>query len=78
MFPERLEDFIDADNPIRVVDLFVDALDLRELGFKRVDPAATGRPSYHPSVLLKLYIYGTSIASNLAVAWSASASAMSS
>ena len=58
LFPERLDDFIGEDNPIRVVDLFVDALDLRELGFERVDPAATGRPSYHPAVLLKLYIYG--------------------
>ncbi|MDB5715943.1 MAG: transposase, partial [Sphingomonadales bacterium] len=46
------------DNPVRVVDAFVDALDLAELGFEGVEPAATGRPSYHPSVLLKLYIYG--------------------
>src|SRR5262249_55613167 len=45
-------------NPVRVIDAFVDALDLAELGFDSVEPAATGRPSYHPSVLLKLYIYG--------------------
>ena len=58
LFPAHLEDFICADNPVRVVDAFVDMLDLRELGFTSVDPRATGRPSYHPSVLLKLYIYG--------------------
>ena len=56
--PECLDDWIDESNPVRVIDAFVDALDLGELGFKGVEPAATGRPSYHPSVLLKLYIYG--------------------
>jgi len=58
LFPECLEDWINEDNPVRVVDVFVDELDLAQLGFVRVDPKATGRPSYHPSVLLKLYIYG--------------------
>jgi transposase len=58
LFPECLEDWIGEDNPVRVVDVFVDELDLAELGFGGVDPKATGRPSYHPSVLLKLYIYG--------------------
>ncbi|HWY03215.1 MAG TPA: IS1182 family transposase [Candidatus Acidoferrum sp.] len=58
LFPECLEDWIDADNPVRVIDAFVDRLDLADLGFVGVDPEATGRPSYHPSVLLKLYIYG--------------------
>lgn len=58
LFPERLDDWIAEDNPVRVVDVFVDELDLGGLGFDRVDPRATGRPSYHPSVLLKLYIYG--------------------
>ncbi len=58
LFPDRLEDWIGDDNPVRVVDVFVDELDLGDLGFDRVDPKATGRPSYHPSVLLKLYIYG--------------------
>ncbi len=58
MFPERLEDWIGADNPVRVIDVFVDELDLGGLGFDRVEPQATGRPGYHPSVLLKLYIYG--------------------
>ena len=58
LFPERLEDWISEDNPVRVVDVFVDELDLGGLGFDRVAPRATGRPSYHPSVLLKLYNYG--------------------
>jgi transposase len=58
LFPECLEDWISEDNPVRVVDVFVGELDLAELGFDGADPAATGRPSYHPSVLLKLYIYG--------------------
>ncbi len=58
LFPERLEDWIGDDNPVRVVDVFVDELDLAGLGFVRVEPRATGRPSYHPSVLLKLYVYG--------------------
>ena len=58
LFPECLEDWIVDDNSIRVIDVFVDELDLADLGFSGVDPEATGRPSYHPSVLLKLYIYG--------------------
>ena len=58
LFPECLEDWIGEDNPVRVVDVFVDELDLSELGFGGVTPEATGRPSYHPSMLLKLYIYG--------------------
>ncbi len=58
LFPVLLDDWIDEDNPVRVIDVFVDELDLGELGFGGVDPKATGRPSYHPSVLLKLYIYG--------------------
>jgi transposase len=58
LFPECLEDWIDENNPVQVIDVFVDELDLSELGFDGVAPEATGRPSYHPSVLLKLYIYG--------------------
>ena len=58
LLPECLEDWIDEDNPVRVIDAFVDALDLAELGFEGIEPAATGRPVYHPSALLKLYIYG--------------------
>jgi transposase len=58
LFPACLDDWVDEDNPVRVVDAFVDAIDLVELGFGGVVPEATGRPSYHPAVLLKLYIYG--------------------
>src|SRR5260370_14536468 len=58
LFPECLEDWIGEDNPVRVIDVFVEELELAGLGFSGVDPAATGRPSYHPSGLLKLYIYG--------------------
>jgi transposase len=58
LFPEYLEDWIDENNSVRVIDVFVDELDLAELGFYGVAPEVTGRPAYHPSVLLKLYIYG--------------------
>ena len=58
LFPERLEDWVGEDNPVRVIDVFVDELDLGDLGFDRVVPLWTGRPGYHPSGLLKLYIYG--------------------
>jgi transposase len=58
LFPESLEDYIAEDNAIRVVDAFVDKLDLGGLGFDRRQPSDTGRPGYHPGVLLKLYIYG--------------------
>ena len=57
-FLNACKDWIGEDNPVRVIDVFVDELDLAELGFAGVDPEATGRPSYHPSILLKLYIYG--------------------
>ena len=58
MFPEYLEDYVAEDNPIRVVDVFVDELDLAKLGFEGVLPEITGRPAYHPTTLLKIYIYG--------------------
>jgi transposase len=58
LFPECLEDWIGEDNPVRVIEVFVEELDLADLGFSRTDAEATGRPPYHPSVLLKLYIYG--------------------
>ena len=58
LLPACLEDYVEAENPVRVVEAFVDGLDLGALGFIGVDPAATGRPAYHPAVLLKLYIYG--------------------
>lgn len=56
--PECLDDWVREDNPVHVVDAFVEALDLAALGFAGVTPASTGRPAYHPAVLLKLYIYG--------------------
>ncbi|MGA8772327.1 MAG: IS1182 family transposase [Rhodomicrobium sp.] len=58
MFPAQLEDYVAEDNPVRVIDFFVDQLDLRELGFSAVDPKETGRPAYHPAVMLKIYVYG--------------------
>jgi len=58
LLPELLDDYVAEDNPVRVVDVFVDELDLALLGFTRVQPAKTGQPAYHPAVLLKLYIYG--------------------
>jgi transposase len=58
MFPEALDDYVTPDNPVRVIDAFVDAQDLKRLGFERAEPAATGRPGYSPRCLLKLYLYG--------------------
>jgi transposase len=58
LFPESLEDYIAEDNAIRVVDAFVNKLDLKQLGFDRAEPSVTGRPGYHPGTMLKLYIYG--------------------
>jgi len=58
LLPQYLDDYIAEDNPVRAVDAFVEELDLKALGFEGADPAITGRPSYHPAVLLKIYIYG--------------------
>src|SRR5580704_7751745 len=58
LFPERLEDYLSEDNPVRAIDVFVDDLDLAKLGFEGVEPEATGRPAYHPGLLLKIYVYG--------------------
>jgi len=58
LFPESLEDYIADDNPVRVIDAFVDRLDLKQLGFNRAEPSATGRPAYEPAVMLKIYVYG--------------------
>ena len=58
LMPASLDDFIGEDNPVRVIDLFVDELDLPGLGFSCAQPAVTGRPGYHPGLLRKLYIYG--------------------
>lgn len=58
LLPASLEDYVEHDNPVRLVDAFIDELDLGAIGFTSVTPAATGRPSYHPSTMLKLYLYG--------------------
>ena len=58
LLPDRLEDYVHEDNPVRVVDAFVEALDLSALGFEAVNRGAGGRPAYHPAALLKIYIYG--------------------
>lgn len=58
LFPERIDEYISEENPVRVVDAFVDELNLFELGFESAQPKSTGRPAYHPSTMLKLYIYG--------------------
>jgi transposase len=57
LFPERIDDYVAEDSPVRVVDVFIDDLDVSGLGF-RTEPNATGRPSYHPKMMLKLYVYG--------------------
>ena len=58
LLPDCLDDYVGEDNPVRIVDAFIDELDLAELGFAGVIPEATGRPSYHPVTLLKIYLYG--------------------
>jgi len=58
LFPASLEDYIADDNPVRVIDAFVDGLDLKQLGFDRAEPSETGRPGYEPAVMLKIYVYG--------------------
>lgn len=58
LFPEVLDDFISVENPVKVIDVFVNELDLESLGFQQMVPKGTGRPGYHPSTMLKLYIYG--------------------
>jgi transposase len=57
LFPERIDDYVAEDNPVRVIDVFIDDLDISGLGFK-AEPADTGRPGYHPKTMLKLYVYG--------------------
>jgi transposase len=58
LLPETIDDYVGEDNPVRVVDAFVDALDLVALGFGGVTPEETGRPGYHPATILRIYIYG--------------------
>src|SRR4029078_1532488 len=58
LLPHSLEDYVGEENPVRVVEVFIDELDLAALGFSGMTPSATGRPAYHPSTLLKIYLYG--------------------
>src|SRR5580658_7613875 len=58
LLPHSLEDYVSEENPVRVIEVFIDGLDLAALGFSGTTPAATGRPAYHPSTLLKIYLYG--------------------
>src|SRR5450432_1322620 len=58
LLPEFLDDYVSEENPVRVIDVFVDELDLAGLGFEGVVPEATGRPGNHPGLLLKIYVYG--------------------
>lgn len=58
LLPETIDEYVSEENPVRVIEAFVDALDLGSLGFERVEPKATGRPGYHPATMLKIYLYG--------------------
>src|SRR5204862_4270795 len=58
LLPHSLEDYVGEENPVRVIEVFIDELDLAALGFSGMTPAVTGRPAYHPSTLLKIYLYG--------------------
>src|ERR1700687_5691794 len=58
LLPERVEEYVSDENPVRVIDAFVGELDLAKLGFEGMCPEPTGRPGYHPSTLLKIYLYG--------------------
>ena len=58
LMPGSLDDYVTEDNPVRVVEVYIDELDLGSLGFAGVQPAVTGRPAYHPSTMLKIYLYG--------------------
>lgn len=75
LFPERLDDYIDDDNPVRIVDVFVDEPDLGELGFDGVTPAVTNRPGYQPARCSRSISTAISIASLPAADWSARRSA---
>jgi transposase len=58
LLPACLDDYVTEDNPVRVIDVLIDELDLEALGFAGVVPEVTGRPAYHPATLLKVYLYG--------------------
>ena len=79
LFPEHLDDYIAEDNPVRVIDVFVDELDLNELGFEGMAPEVTGRPAYHPGLAAQdLHLRFISTAFSPAAAWSARPSVTSS
>jgi transposase len=58
LLPERIDEYVSEDNPVRVIEAFVEVLDLARLGFARLEPNETGRPAYHPATLLRIYLYG--------------------
>ena len=58
LLPERIDEYVSEDNPVRVIEAFVEELDLARLGFARLEPNTAGRPAYHPATLLKIYLYG--------------------
>ncbi len=78
LLPEFLDDYVSDENAVRVIDVFVEELNLAALGFEGVVPEATGRPAYHPGVLLKIYVYGYITRSPRAGGWSGRPSATSS
>jgi len=65
LLPDCLDDYVTEDNPVRVIDVFIDELDLSALGFAGVVPEATGRAAYHPATLLKIYLYGIASSDDL-------------
>src|ERR1700680_594572 len=58
LLPERVEEYVSEENPVRVIDAFIGELDLAKLGFEGMEPKPTGRPGYHPATMLKIYLYG--------------------
>jgi transposase len=78
LLPDCLDEYVTEDNPVRIVDMFIDELDLAALGFAGSVPEVTGRPAYHPATLLKIYSTAISTASNQAGGWNARPSATSS
>jgi len=77
LLPHCLEDYVGEENPVRVVEVFIEELDLAALGFSGMTPAATGRPAYHPATLLKIISTAISIACNRAGGWNGKRNAIS-
>jgi len=78
LLPHCLDDYVTENNPVRVIEAFIDELDLATLGFDGVVPETTGRPAYHPATLLKIYLYGISTACSRAGGSNGKRSAISS